>query len=336
MKSQLVVLMVVGQLIVGLMGMAAPSWAKTPLPTKADLGSKGSEQLVAFPDVELEILQPPGFDKATSFNGFQQSSIKASVALTSLPVSFRQISNGFNKKNLATRGMTLLSQQTIKIKNQPGLLLKVNQSAFGKKFGKWILVFGDDQKTNIVTASFLSKDAPKLSAPLKKVLLSVAPISSNTTAKTAPTLPFAVTAVEGLTLVQKMAGVGKMAAFTKDGNIPTAAPTDPLFLVAPSLGDVPVLDQRAFATKRLSGYPQTEISTVKSTKEITIDNLSGWEMVADGLDQKTKTPMKIYQVMLFPKQGGYVVMTGLVGDKQAEIYMPKFKSITLTYKNLVK
>jgi hypothetical protein len=251
-------------------------------------------------------------------------------------VAFGQVSSGFNKKNLAKRGMTLLSQQTIQIKNQPGLLLNVNQSAFGQKFGKWIVVFGDDQKTNIVTASFLSKDAAKFSAPLKKVLLSVTPISSKTTVKAAPTLPFAVTAVEGLMLVQKLSGVGKVVAFTKDGNIPTPAPTDPLFIVAPSLGDVPVVDQRAFATKRLSGYPQMEISTVKSTKEITIDNLSGWEMVADGLEQKTKAPMKIYQVMLFPKQGGYVVMTGLVGDKQSEVYMPKFKSIALTYKNLVK
>jgi hypothetical protein len=151
MKSKLVALIVVGQLIAGLLGVAAPSWAKTPLPNKADLGFKSSAQLVAFPDVELEILQPVGFDQATSFNGFQQSSTKASVVLTALPVAFQEVNKGFNKKNLATRGMALVSQQTIKIKNQPGLLLQVNQSAFGEKFGKWILVFGDDQKTNIVT-----------------------------------------------------------------------------------------------------------------------------------------------------------------------------------------
>jgi hypothetical protein len=37
--------------------------------------------------------------------------------------------------------------------------------------------------------------------------------------------------------------------------------------------------------------------------------------------------------MLFPKQGGYIVMTGVVGEKQADLYLPKFKAIAQTYKN---
>jgi hypothetical protein len=58
--------------------------------------------------------------------------------------------------------------------------------------------------------------------------------------------------------------------------------------------------------------------------------------VADGQDKKSKTPLKIYQVMLFPPEGGYVLMTGIVGDKQYGVYVPKFKSIALSYRNSVK
>ncbi len=344
MKYQLAILITLVQWGAAYIDYIPPSMAK-PLVSgnvRSGSGLSGSrvvlskkDQLVVFPAVELALPQPVGFEQATSFHGFQQSSTSSSVMMTVIPGSFKEVTRGFDQKGLATRGISLLSRQTIKIQKQPGFLLHVAQSAAGSKFLKWIVVFGDDQKTNIVTATFLSENAAKLSAPLKKVVLSVTPsqraISANVLA-----LPFAVTAVKGMNLVKKLTGIGKVAVFTKDGNMPIGSPADPLFLIAPSLGEVSVGDEKMFATRRLSNYPQADIVTMKSSQPITIDNLSGWEIVADALDRKTKTPLKIYQVMLFSKQGGYVVMTGLVGDQQAERYMPKFKAIALTYKNLVK
>jgi hypothetical protein len=212
--------------------------------------------------------------------------------------------------------------------------LNISQSANGQKFLKWILVFGNEQNTNVITATFPTENAAKLSETLKKVVLATAP-SSILPAKVS-SLPFTITAPAGLSPVKKIAAVGKAAAFTKDGNIPTADPTDPLFIVAPSLGAVPIEDSKAYATKRLNVYAQLEIGTVTSTNEISIDNLSGWEIAADARDRQTQAPLKVYQIMLFPKQGGYVLMTGIVGDKQAELYLPKFKEMALTYRNSPK
>jgi hypothetical protein len=343
MKYHFSILIIATQFMTGVTDFNLPSIAKSPISRGGSsvvnqapalsLQAKIND-LVAFSEVGLSIPQPLGFEKATSFHGFQQPATSSSVMLIVIPGPFAEVTKGFDKKGLATRGISLLSRQSIKIKNQPGLLLQVSQSAADLKFLKWIVVFGDAQKTNIVTATFLNENATKLSAPLKKIVLAVTPIPS--TAPTVSKLPFNVTTVEGLVLVQKLAGLGKIAAFTKDGNIPAASPADPLFIVAPSLGAVKVGDQKDYATRRLSGYPNTDISTVQSTKEITIDNLAGWEIVADGQDKKSKTPLKIYQVMLFPPEGGYVLMTGIVGDKQYGVYVPKFKSIALSYRNSVK
>ncbi len=289
--------------------------------------------LVIFPEVGLAIPQPTGFTKATSFYGFEQASTNSSILLSKIPGPFAEVTKGFDRNGLATRGIDLISRQPVKIDNQSGLLLQVSQSAYGQKFLKWIVVFGDEQNTNIATATFLSKNAAKLGLSLKQIVLAVSP---NQSSPNASSLPFTVTAVDGLSLVQKVAGVGKVAAFTKNGNIPTASPTDPLFIVTPSLGDIPIGDRKSFATRRLSGYPQIEIAAVKSNNEITIDNLSGWEIIADGRDRQSKAMLKLYQIVLFPKQGGYVLMTGIVGDKQAEIYLPKFKTMALTYRNSSK
>ena len=286
--------------------------------------------LVVFPEVGLAIPQPVGFTKAASFYGFEQAETSSSVVLSKIPGPFSAVTKGFDRETLATRGISLISKQPVKIDNQPGFLLQVAQPAAGQKFLKWILVFGSEESTTIVVANFLEENAAKIGEPLKKVLLAVSPRTSS--ASTVSSLPFTITAVAGLSSVKKVSGFGKAALFTKDGNIPAAAPTDPLFIVAPSLGDIAVVDQKSFATRRISSYPRTDTIAIKSTTEISIDNLTGWEIIANGRDRQTKAPLSLYQVILFPKQGGYVLMTGIVGDKQSQIYMPKFKAMALTYR----
>jgi hypothetical protein len=104
-------------------------------------------------------------------------------------------------------------------------------------------------------------------------------------------------------------------------------------MVAPSLGAVPIDDRKTFATRRLSGYPGTDIIAIKSINEISIDNLPGWEIVANGQDKATKVPLALHQVVLFPKEGGYILTIGIVAEKQAQAYLPKFRAMALTYRN---
>jgi hypothetical protein len=342
MKYQLAILTVA---MTALCGFSVPSMAEAPIYRKvgAPIAIKNLAQfrasqskvrnLVVFPEVGLAIPQPIGFTKATSFYGFEQSSSSSSVMLTKIPGPFLEVTKGFNKSGLAARGISLISQKNVTIDRKQGLLLNVSQSAYGQKFLKWILVFGDEQSTNIVVATFLEKSAAKMSEPLKKVVLGV---SASGSSSTVPSLPFTITAVEGLSLVQKVAGMGKVAVFTKDGKMPLISANDPLFMVAPSLGAVPIDDRKSFATRRLSGYPGTDIIAVKSMNEISIDNLPGWEIVANGQDRQTKIPLALHQVVLFPKEGGYILTIGIVAEKQAQVYLPKFRAMALTYRNKPK
>jgi hypothetical protein len=342
MKYQLAILTVT---TTALAGFATASMAEshlfrgdgTPIaienPAQFRISQSKVSNLVVFPEVGLAVPQPIGFTKATSFYGFEQSSSNSSVMLTKIPGPFSEVTKEFNKTGLASKGISLRSQKNVKVDNRNGLLFNVSQSAYGQKFLKWILVFGDEQSTNIVVATFLEQNAAKISEPLKKVLLGV---SASASSPRVSSLPFTVTAVEGLSLVQKIAGMGKVAVFTKDGNVPLTSPNDPLFMVAPSLGNIPIDDRKSFANRRLSGYPGTDIIAIKSINEISIDNLPGWEIIANAQDKKTKIPLLLHQIVIFPKEGGYILMIGTVGDKQAKIYSPKFKAMALTYKNTRK
>ena len=49
-----------------------------------------------------------------------------------------------------------------------------------------------------------------------------------------------------------------------------------------------------------------EISKIESTQQITIDNISGYEIIAIGKDKKTGNPEKSYQVILFSDSLYYI------------------------------
>ena len=186
----------------------------------------------------------------------------------------------------------------------------------------------------MVIASFPEKHANRLSENLKKVLLSVSfaddkprPINSG--------LPFSITAAEGLVMVEQMKALG-MAAFTMDGKMPVRSPEDPLFIVAPSLGKVSVGEKRSFAVRRLKATASVEDVFINSIADVRINALAGLEIIANAKHQQAKTPLRVFQIMLFPDGGGYVLMTGRVGVMHAESYIPKFRATSKTYKTTTK
>jgi hypothetical protein len=299
--------------------LAAPTLAQTE-----------KSVMVVFPEVGMAIAKPDGFDKAETFNGFQQPSTNSSIMLTSMPAPFSAIKKGFNTDQLASRGLKLLSKVDVTINSQPGFLLHIAQPAYGQELLKWIVVFGNEAQTNVVTAIFPKERSGDLGESLKQVVLGVS--IAKTIRQNIPTLPFTLIPAPGLIRVPKTAALGKVLVFTKDGRFQPTAPSDPLLIIALSLGAVPVIDPASFATRHLYQTSYTTIEKIESTLPINLDGLDGYETIAKGTDQKTGLPIKVYQVMLFPEAGGYVIMTGMVGAENAALYLPKFKATARTYR----
>lgn len=288
--------------------------------------------VVSFADVGIAIPQPQGFEKAESFYGFQQVSTGSSVVLLAISGPYLEVIAGFDKDTLAAKGISLRSKQKVRVNDQPALLINLSQKAYGQEFLKWVLIFGSKQRTKMVMATFPKSHVQELSEPLQKILLSVSPAK---TASSSVQLPFAIQPEQGLALAKGFA-TGNTALFTKDGNIPATAPEDPIFVVALSYGDVLVGNQQGFAKRRLFNTAQIDVEAIQSITPIVIDDTSGFEMIAVGKDRKTQTPLKVYQVMLFPEKGGYILMTGAVGEQQANTYLPKFESMAKTFRKLSK
>jgi hypothetical protein len=303
----------------------ALSWATPPSLSQAKPAAP-----VEFPEVGLALLQPEGFEKAETFNGFQQPSTRSSVMLASIPGSFAEVGKKFDTLTLEARGLKLLSKVEMNIQNQPGVLLHISQSAYGQAFLKWIVVFGTEARTNIVTATFPKDSAGELSERLKQTVLKVS--VTQVKQQQALDLPFTLVPAPGLRPVVKVRSLGKVMAFTQDGELHTDSPSLPFLIVAPSLGAVPILDRKSYALNRLNQTAQTRIKTVESIAPVTVDGLEGYEAIATGTDVESGTALKVYQTMLFLKNGGYAIVTGLVGADLASLYLPKFKATARTYR----
>jgi hypothetical protein len=284
--------------------------------------NSGQQQYVSFPAVGVKLLRPNGFDDAENFHGFQQPSTQSSVMVLMIPGPYSETTRGFTADQLRTRGMTLQSKENVNIDGNPAVLLSVTQNAYGQKFAKWILAFGNENETKMVTATFPKSEEANLSNEMKAVVLGAKP--DDTPAPSPGTnVGFAIAASPKLKLTR---GIGKMLAYTKDGSIPAKSPDDPLFVAAPSLSKVPIENKRQFAVQRLLQTANTKISSVISNKEITIDGLDGYEILADGKDADSGNPLKVYQVVLYDDQS-YFLMQGLVGADLADEYLPEFKTM---------
>jgi hypothetical protein len=290
--------------------------------------SQSVSAAAVFPAVGLAISQPQGFEKSTSFSGFAQSSTQSSVVLMSIPGPFSKISAGFSSDNLS-EGLKTISKVNVIVDKQPAILLQLSQNAYSQEFLKWVVIFGSETQTYLVTATFPKAYADQLSSLLKHTVLTV---STSKLHQDASTLPFVLDPAPGLSFVEKIRSMGKVMALTQDGELHPTSPSDPLLVIAQSLGPVQVLDRRFYAIQRLKQTAQTRIQAIKSVDPVTINGQDGYEILATGTDLKTGVPLRIYQVILFTEAGGYVLMTGLVGADRESFYIPKFKATVKTYR----
>jgi hypothetical protein len=284
---------------------------------------------VSFPTAGVKLIQPNGFEMAESFEGFQQPNTQSSVLTMMIPGPFAETTKGFTAARLKTRGIILRSRENISIEGRPGLLINLTQTAYNTEFSKWIVVFGNQQETKMVTATFPTANAAKLSAPLKSVVLTAK--NDLTPPQLGSNVGFTIAATDKLKITR---GIGKTLMYTKDGVVPAKSRLDPLFIVAPSLSQVTIIDRQKFATDRLAKMESIKINSITTTNPITIDGLDGYEIIADAQDS-AGTTLTIYQVMLFEGQS-YTLIQGIVGTKIRDRYLPDFQAMARSFKKQQK
>ncbi len=283
---------------------------------------------VAFPKAGLTLIPPPDFELATLFDGFQQDTSQSSIMVISFPGPTEEMLKAFrDEEGLAQNQITLLSQENISISGQPGLLIQLEQEAHSLTFSKWILIFGEDNQTTVINASFPQDFTEALSAPIKASLLSAQVDDSLVASPPEEASDFSITPTQDMALALEISGT---LLYSEDGELNSEDPAAPLFIVSPSFSDVLALNPGKFSRDRLQQTKQIDAIEILKEAPLTINDLEGYEITATAQDLKTGTPLLIYQTILFAEDR-YYIMQGLVGETGGGPYLADFKTMAESF-----
>lgn len=282
-----------------------------------------TEKRTKVSGTKCSLIPPKGFIASTAFSGFQNGETGASIMINELPAPYQSLVDGFTAEALKTRGMTLLSKQTIDFNGSEATLFNVSQPANGTNYIKLMLIFGDT-KVAIFVNGIYPESSKQIEPEIKAALLSTVYDGSQ---KENPLDAASFTIdIEGteFQLIRYMSG---SLIYSTDGKLPTEKPT---LIIANSFAKISPQNQKNYAEERLKKLPGGEQSVVKEMNKVTVDNLDGYEIIAHGKAKDGKAEL-IYQVMLFNETGDYFIIVGQAKDA-FDKYLESYKKITKTFK----
>lgn len=276
----------------------------------------------------VSINKTDNFSAAPNFSGFIDKATQSSIMVTEMPSPFEATTGGFNQEGLASRSMKLVSKEAVTVGDYPGILCSVKQTAYGTDFSKWILAFGDKDRTIVVTASFPDSEAEKLSASLKQTLLSARYDSKAQPPDPMADLPFTISGSKTLLMAGR---IQNTLLFSPTGKITAIDPKDhSLFLVGQALNDIDIPDKADFARTRLKMTANLTDVQILSEKDITVSGMPTREILASG---KNKQGDELFVLQDIAYGGGsYFFLQGITDLDQKAEKEPEFKAIVESFK----
>ena len=282
-----------------------------------------TEKLTKVSGTKCSLIPPSEFVSASNFSGFQNAETGASIMISEMPTPYQTLIDGFTADALKSRGMKLVSKQTIDFNNGKATFINLTQPANGTIYIKQILIFGDTEGTVLVNGIY-PEASKQLEGKIKASLLSTI-YNADQDENPLEAAAFSVeTKDTDFKLVKYMSG---SLLYSIDGKIPTDKPT---MIVGNSLAKVPLSNQKKYAEQRLKKLPRGEFNVIKETNAISIDNLNGYEIIADGKTKEDKKEL-VYQVMLFNDRGDYYIIVGQATEDFTK-NLDTFKIIARTFK----
>lgn len=279
-----------------------------------------------IPGSKCSIVPPENFVPATNFSGFQNNEVGASIMITELPAPLVAVIEGFTAEAIKAKGMTLISKENVDFNNSKAVFIKISQPANGITYVKQILIFGDSKKTVMVNGIYpeVSKNIEeKIKASLFSVVWNE---KQDDNPLAAAKFKIDPTGTE-FRFTKYLSG---SLLYTTDGEIPAKSADKAMIVVSNSLGNTTTEDRKKISLERLSKLPRGESNVVKEISPVTIDNMEGFEIVAEGKGQNNEQQL-VYQVMLFEEDGSYYILVGSTVGK-FDTYLDAFKKIAKTFK----
>ncbi len=280
---------------------------------------------LAVKGTKVSLVPPDGFIGAANFLGFQQTQSGSSILVLDIPGPFTEVSSAFTDEGLLSQGMVLKDKTELTLNNLPALLLRAEQSARGVTYTKYILAFGSEKESILINAAFPA-DLVEMDDVVKNSLLSTF-YEPDRIIDPFETVDFEIS-TEGSPLVFAKS-VSNSLIFNHDGKVPTESTDKASFIVGKAFYEITVEDKKLFALNRMKQLP-IEVDDVIAIEPVEIDEISGYEIVADVKNKTDGAKKRVYQVILYSDNLYYILLGSAESDFENNI--ESFRNLAKTFK----
>jgi hypothetical protein len=274
---------------------------------------------------KISLIPPKGFISATNFRGFEQTQSGSSIIILDMPGPISETSKGITKERLLSQGIRLNEIDTFSLNNLTAIMAMGEQNAFGNTYTKHILVFGNEKETIMINGSS-PKNMDEVSKQIKSAMLTTY-YDADKKIDPFETIDFTVDASSGkLTFAKSMSNA---IMYTNDGKFPAQSTGKTLLLITKSISTVSIADKKQFALNRFKQLP-VAITSIDSISEISVDGISGYEIIASGKNKKTEEAEKMYQVILYSENLYYLFYGSTNHDFENNV--KSLRSVVRTFK----
>lgn len=274
---------------------------------------------------KINIIPPKGFTIASNFLGFQDAKTNSSIIVLEVPASFDKTSGSLTVENLLKQGVKALNIETIIFNGLKAKFIKSEQTAYGIDFIKYSLVFGTESETMMINGIF-PKENIQLEQEITKAIMSSV-YNPEKVISALDTVDFQIS-VEGTDFVFAKS-MSNMLIYSRDGKMPTELNDKASIVIAKSISKLEISDKKEFSINKIKGLTM-QISKILQVEPISINGLSGYEILADGVNRKTGAKEQAYQVLLFNHLDYYVLYGSSSDNYDANSKI--FKRIAASFK----
>ncbi len=281
------------------------------------------------PNSRVVLDLPAGFTPSPLFSGFQNEALGVSYVILEAPAGeYDKMAQGFTAEELAKRGITEVEPGKLD-RAEPYVYMRAHQKSAAGNYAKFFVLFPTGDQTVLISVNVPAKALEKGEIKPEDIerVLATAKTTDKPAVRDLYTLNYLGPFKEAGTVV----GTSKLYTLDERLEPERRGETRSAFMVAPSLDKRPVVDPEKLAVSLLASLPGYKDVTPGKPHPVEISGMKGVEVTADAVDEDDGRPIKLYQTMLFGKDGGYFRLIGIATPKQAERLAPEFPKIAQSF-----
>ncbi|MCS0502502.1 hypothetical protein [Ancylobacter mangrovi] len=269
-------------------------------------------QEAVFPnDGTVGLVPPSGMSEIPGVPGFEDRVAHAAILIMEVPgTALEDVSKSFTPEALETKGVTVENRRDVTLKSgAKGVLMSGYQTMGAAALKKWIMLVGDGKQGAMVTVQFPEDSAARYSDDaVEAALMSVTFRPPPTQEELLSRLPFTIKDMEGYRVVRVF---GTNAALLTKGDAASGdLSRQPFFIVSIAPGEVREDDRESLAKRAISSVPGVKELKIERGGTLRIGGQPGYELIANAVEMRTGTPVKVAQWVRFGRSG-YVRMVGV-------------------------